>query len=141
MKHCNVCDTTKQDDDFHKRAASVDGLAARCKSCQREYDKARANKPNRIMARREYARTEVGRRASNKAKVSYIQRNPTKRQAHNQVANALRDGILEKQPCEECGEKEVHAHHDDYAKPLDVRWLCNKHHNEWHRIHGEAANG
>ncbi|HEC73154.1 MAG TPA: hypothetical protein ENI26_02140 [Methylophaga aminisulfidivorans] len=93
------------------------------------------------MARREYARTEAGKQAATKAKVSYIQRNPTKRQAHNQVANALRDGRLEKQPCEVCGEKEVHAHHDDYAKPLDVRWLCNKHHNEWHRIHGEAANG
>ncbi|KKM14635.1 hypothetical protein LCGC14_1704220 [marine sediment metagenome] len=141
MKHCNTCDTSKQNDDFHKRAASIDGLAARCKSCQSEYDKTRANKPHRIMARREYARTEAGKQAATKAKVSYIQRNPTKRQAHNQVANALRDGRLEKQPCEVCGEKEVHAHHDDYAKPLDVRWLCNKHHNEWHRIHGEAANG
>jgi hypothetical protein len=31
-----------------------------------------------------------------------------------------------------CGEPEAQAHHDDYAKPLDVRWLCNKHHREHH---------
>jgi ribosomal protein S27AE len=141
MKHCNVCGNTKQDDDFHKRAASIDGLAARCKSCQSEYDIARANLPNRIMARREYARTEAGKSASSKAKKVWQSRNTLKRKAHVIIGNAIRDGRLEKQPCEICGDAQVHAHHDDYAKPLDVRWLCITHHNEWHRINGEAANG
>lgn len=44
------------------------------------------------------------------------------------VAVALRDGRLEKQPCETCGAVEgVEAHHDDLAAPLDVRWLCATH--------------
>lgn len=59
--------------------------------------------------------------------------NRLKRQAHKIVGNALADGRLERQPCERCGAEKVHAHHDDYSKPLDVMWLCPKHHRERHR--------
>ncbi len=42
-------------------------------------------------------------------------------------------GKLIKKPCEICGsEEKIDAHHDDYAKPMDVRWLCKKHHREHH---------
>lgn len=37
-------------------------------------------------------------------------------------------GKIKKMPCEKCGENEVHGHHSDYSKPLEVRWLCKKHH-------------
>ena len=46
----------------------------------------------------------------------------------------MRDNHIERQPCEVCGAK-AEAHHDDYDKPLEVRWLCFKHHREWHKIH------
>ena len=46
----------------------------------------------------------------------------------------VRDKHIIRQPCEICGEK-AEAHHDDYNKPLEVRWLCFKHHREWHKIH------
>jgi hypothetical protein len=45
----------------------------------------------------------------------------------------INDGTLLRLPCEVCGEVEgVEAHHDDYYIPLDVRWLCKKHHYEHH---------
>jgi hypothetical protein len=40
---------------------------------------------------------------------------------------------LIRKPCEVRKEIKVQAHHDDYTKPLDVRWLCNKHHAEHHK--------
>lgn len=36
------------------------------------------------------------------------------------------------QPCEICGSVEVHKHHEDYSRPLDVRWLCVPCHSEIH---------
>lgn len=54
-------------------------------------------------------------------------------QARKAANNAIRDGFLKRQPCEVCGNEKVDAHHDDYMQPLNVRWLCRKHHNEHHR--------
>jgi len=56
---------------------------------------------------------------------------------------AIRRGILTVGPCEVCGlspddsggRQRIHAHHDDYNKPLSVRWLCKAHHDDWHKIH------
>ena len=44
---------------------------------------------------------------------------------------AVREGRLQRSPCEVCGAK-AEMHHDDYAKPLEVRWLCLKHHRAQH---------
>ena len=62
------------------------------------------------------------------------------------LAAARRSGkISNATHCEECGwvqpeERKrwqcLHAHHDDYTKPLDVRWLCAKCHRQWHGKHG-----
>lgn len=45
---------------------------------------------------------------------------------------AIRSGYIIEKPCEICGEIKVDAHHDDYSKPLEVRFLCEKHHVEHH---------
>ncbi len=52
--------------------------------------------------------------------------------ARNTVHAALKDGRLQRQPCEVCGATIVHGHHDDYSKPLEVRWLCPEHHRDHH---------
>jgi len=47
----------------------------------------------------------------------------------------IKAGKLIKQPCEVCGyDKYVEAHHDDYDKPMDIRWLCRNHHREHHKL-------
>lgn len=55
--------------------------------------------------------------------------------AHELVRRALRSGAVKREPCEVCGNKKSHGHHDDYSKPLDIRWLCSKHHAEQHRVY------
>ena len=56
--------------------------------------------------------------------------------AHALVAKAKRDGVLIPGPCEvgdECWGR-IEAHHDDYDRPLDVRWLCARHHGQLHGL-------
>ena len=66
---------------------------------------------------------------------------PERRRASNLVYTAVLNGVLIKQRCEVCGTKKgIQAHHDDYAKPLDVRWLCRSHHKQHHVKFGPALN-
>ena len=55
----------------------------------------------------------------------YRIKNPDKTKAHYSVNNRIYRGLIKKQPCEKCGSIEnINAHHDNYTKPLEVRWLC-----------------
>jgi hypothetical protein len=160
MKQCFKCERTLPLEYFYRHKAMGDGRLGKCKQCTRRdvrenrrknseyykaYDKSRASRPDRVAARLEYSSTERGREVHRKACRKYSRTdkgripgsrwrasNPEKRQAHNLVASALKSGRLVALPCERCGEK-AHAHHDDYSKPLDVRWLCPLHHAERHK--------
>lgn len=90
--------------------------------------------PERVRARLIYEKTEPGKQALKRARDKFILLNPQKHKAHLMVSNAVRDGRLVKLPCEVCGSvTRIHGHHDDYSKPLDVVWLCPRHHSQRHR--------
>lgn len=65
-----------------------------------------------------------------------------KDRAHNLVEKAIKRGaLINPHVCSSCGSSgqfkdgrsSIQAHHDDYDKPLEVRWLCQKCHHEWHK--------
>lgn len=89
---------------------------------QRIRDYANASRERRIEAVRAYDRARGHR--------SY---GAEKDLARNKLRYALERGVLERQPCEVCGDPKTDGHHDDYAKPLEVRWLCRVHHMALHR--------
>jgi len=60
------------------------------------------------------------------------ERYPEKVKARQIVHNAIQSGKLVRKPCEVCGDDNTQAHHEDYNKPLDVIWLCPKHHRKKH---------
>jgi hypothetical protein len=68
------------------------------------------------------------------ARVRWRALNKTKNAAHQSVKCALEWGSLVRPDRCECGRiGPVDAHHDDYSKPLSIRWLCRGCHSAHHR--------
>jgi hypothetical protein len=61
---------------------------------------------------------------------TWNQINPEKRRSHKAVEVALARGEISRRACERCGELDAQAHH--YKMPLEIMWLCPKHHAERH---------
>lgn len=78
--------------------------------------------------------TELDRK-KNIARFSENSEQRMKQTCRLETLKAIRQGVLSYLPCEVCGidDASVEAHHDDYGKPLQVRWLCSWHHAEHHK--------
>lgn len=157
MKHistktCTKCHTAKPVTEFYDRSAQ-------CKECikarvyayraenidrVREYDRNRPNAHERAVknTRRNkmlYAKNDEFKQSVLRSSAKWRENNALKRKAHIIVGNAIKYGKLKKLPCEVCRSTDgVHAHHEDYRFPLDVRWLCVDHHGARHRQINEA---
>ena len=59
-------------------------------------------------------------------------RYPQKMKAREIAYRARKSGKLVRENCQVCGSPFTQAHHDDYAYPLRIRWLCIQHHREYH---------
>jgi hypothetical protein len=135
LRTCSTCKTDKEVDDFYARPGVGDGIYNVCKECmkgnaRRRYEKQCEavfmgedppvrNKPSPEALQIKYKK----RYANNKHKFA----------ANGAVNRAIKAGELVRGPCEKCADPDTEGHHDDYNKPLDVRWLCKTHHNEHHR--------
>jgi hypothetical protein len=67
------------------------------------------------------------------AKRKWNKENYDKVKAYKTVENKKSKGNLLIEKCLICGSEKVNAHHEDYAKPLSVVWLCTLCHNRYHR--------
>ena len=134
MKKCSKCNQAKDDTEFYRCRTSLDGLEGACKKCRNKNSQAnyRANREYYVKFFREREQRPE-RRAYRRAYDRAYQRSDRLQvKARISLTNALRAGTVTRQPCEVCGNIESQGHHDDYSKPLDVRWLCFQHHREHH---------
>lgn len=134
MKTCTQCGAQKPLSEFYATQGN-------CKSCYKarvkrrrltspkvqEYDRLRYQQPERKAAFRKRAD-------------EWRAKHPLAYKAQTALNNALRDRRIFKQPCTICGANEnVHGHHRDYGKPLDVVWLCVRCHQRIHAAFPELS--
>lgn len=126
-KQCFRCETIKPLVEFYKHSEMADGHLNKCKECTRADTAKRHEKiqqDSELREKEESRQREKTRRYRlGKGKIV---------DAHKAVKAAILAKRLFKKPCEICGAERVDAHHEDYDKPLDVRWLCRRHHLERH---------
>ena len=158
LKRCTGCKIAKAKSEFYGDKSRKDGLTDWCKSCQREYRHSRRDILNE-RARERYAANPEPRRQRDLARYHnriktdpalYARRLETNRlavarwrkksgakvRAAYLARYAAKIGELEKPDvCQVkgCRASRIEAHHQDYSKPLAVKWLCPKHHKAAHR--------
>lgn len=122
MKRCSCCSEIKLLSQFSTNRTKADGKQTYCLKC------------NRAARQRSRARNRDRDLAYNQEWHRKHNQDPRKVKARRAVSHALARRLLGRKACEVCGEIRVDAHHDDYDKPLEVRWLCRRHHMEAHYV-------
>lgn len=116
-KTCKDCQMTKPLSSFY-----FDGDRARnsCKTCYR-------------------ARVARNRRTNRATQKAYDRsRDAEKLRAREKLRNEVKAGrIIKPTTCDDCREQfqvtQIHGHHEDYAKPLEISWLCPQCHADRHK--------
>lgn len=148
QKKCKRCGVVLPIAYFYAHPMTRDRLSQNCKQCScgivrsararntdyyKAFDVARATNKTRAQQRKEYAHSPQGKEGIRKRGAKWRKNNKEKKRCHTIVRAAVRAGKLIKGNCVLCGKKlGVCAHHEDYTKPLQVVWLCYKHHNDYH---------
>ena len=135
QKTCFKCGEEKPLAEYYRHSRMADGHLNKCKACTKA--DAAMHRADNIERIRAYDRAR-GCRQSPEYLREWRRKNPEKAHAHKQVAYRLKNPGV----CSECESTyHIEAHHDDYSKPLDVRWLCAACHKQWHAANGPGLNG
>ncbi len=145
-KTCFKCNEKKALDFFYKHPQTEDGYLGKCKGCAKK-DSTKHRKDNIDKIRlHDRERAKLPYRIAQKTKFikAYNKEFPERYAANITLNHAIKIGKIKRMPCQVCGSTtRIHGHHEDYYKPLEVEWLCSKHHKRKHKeaTHGEGLQG
>jgi hypothetical protein len=108
----------------------------KCKQCHREYVRnySLGHKEQRRKHKKLYWKRHPKKAAEHSRNMR--QKHPEHFRARDKANWEYKMGRLKRLPCSICGERHAEAHHADYSRPLEIIWLCRKHHCA---LHGKRA--
>jgi hypothetical protein len=130
LKCCSACREEKPLDNFHRNASKPDGRGCYCKPCTKIRARAWYQENRKLVA--EASRRRFKEKSQERVKADFErrrERHPEKVRARTALSVAIHRGKIAKpSQCSVCKRetesKELHGHHEDYDKPLEVEWLC-----------------
>ena len=136
---CRPCEAIKSLEYYHANKDRAGFAEARKVKNEKWYAENGRTPETRQQGRETYYRHREKILKQNKAKrlaglmPAWKPRGELKEKCHALFEYAMKTGRVQKQPCSVCGTLKAEGHHPDYFKPLEVVWLCLKHHREIHR--------
>lgn len=144
--YCKYCEKDKPEDQFRKHSRKCKPCQAKATAMWREKNPEKAriqisqwradNKQWMQEYNRQRYRSPDFKRSPNAGLFAKRWRdaNREKRNASAKVYYALKTGKLTKpKDCSICGDDYyIIAHHEDYSKPLEVKWVCQSCHRKIH---------
>ena len=115
-KKCTKCKKLLPLSDFHKDRGYY---RPRCKECRKQ--------ENRV-----WNKTNAGRRYKREYKRRLLKSKDKRLLARRRLQHYIYTNKIKREPCVVCGNKKSEGHHFDYSNPLNVVWLCTKHHAQIH---------
>lgn len=159
MKRCCRCKTPKPLTEFYNDRRGKDGKARRCKPCAgavvkkwrvvRQLDpkytvkerlRHRQYRDQNLEKVRAADRKKMARRRADGRGPKWAY-NPYRHRARRTLQRAVKTGKVKRpKRCQECGWKGlVQGHHEDYNKPLKVKWLCSICHGKTRRLSNDVV--
>lgn len=136
MKICKTCKKLKENTEFYRYKYSKDRLCYVCKKCRNEITRKwyykNQEKYKKLMVKWKKENPKKYKKTKRNSYINYRKKYPERVLVKIEFQKSLRKGIIKKYPCEVCGDTKSQGHHPDYSKPLEVIWLCQKHHSELH---------
>ena len=129
---CGLCGREKPLEEYQRNKSNPLGRAYWCKECRREFDRQRNLRPDRRLYIKQWEQSERGKQLRAISRKKDRQQNKDKYRARRLLNKLIKEDVIEKMVCEICG-KTGTGHHPDYSKPVEVVWLCRKHHAELNR--------
>jgi len=135
MKRCTKCGVLKPESAFGKREKTRGGLFSQCCLCVADITFERRQKdPEKYRQKRRAYRSRPEIAVKYKTGGSY-KPTLTQQRAYGLVAYYKRRGVIKAKPCAICGATKTEAHHPNHRYPLDIVWLCRRHHQRLHKGH------
>jgi hypothetical protein len=124
-KYCIGCKKEKYFNEFCRDKRKADGLYSICRKC---HTKRYFNSEKNIERCREWRKNNPNYfKEWQNSNIEKYNNHLVRLRANNTVYSKK----IKVKGCEICGDTSE-KHHDDYSKPLQVRWLCKKHHEQLH---------
>ena len=123
-QECNSCHQVKPVNLFRIRNSKP---SPRCKGCDQR-------------KMREYNASQKGKEALARYRAKCKRLSPSPIQVRSKVQHAIDSGkLVRPDTCEVCHkDRKIDSHHDDYRRPLKVKWLCVECHGERTKAFNEA---